>query len=256
MSQLFQIALTKAHLDHIPPDERVFYLVAGQLSNEINILTKLLWFAFNQYRATDGVLNEAALAQILLIVKLLAGKLYEGYRFIGKAFSAKKLYQKYKGNLNEDARDALHKINRYFGDADNIVQKIRHEFAFHSGTKEVEKIYSHLAQTETLPEYWGIEYGGYNLFFGGELITVKAMLKVTGEPDQGKALVKMFSEITEIPVWFNIFVQNYNSLLLSIFLGMTQRDVDLRAPRITLTDEPKIDEVPLPYFCLPPERLP
>jgi hypothetical protein len=63
MSQVFHIPLTKAHLDQIPHDERVFYLVAGQLSNDINILTKLLWFAFNQYRATNGVENGAALSQ-------------------------------------------------------------------------------------------------------------------------------------------------------------------------------------------------
>jgi hypothetical protein len=79
MSQLFRISLTKAHLDKIPHDERVFYLMAGQLSNDLNILSKLVWFAFNQHMATDGVVKEAALSQTLLLTKLLAGKLYEGH---------------------------------------------------------------------------------------------------------------------------------------------------------------------------------
>jgi hypothetical protein len=89
MSQVFRISLTKAHLDQIPHDERVFYLMAGQLSNDINILTKLLWFAFNQHMKTEGVVKEASLSQT--VVKLLAGKLYEGHSLIRSLFSAKKL---------------------------------------------------------------------------------------------------------------------------------------------------------------------
>ena len=35
-------ALPKADLDRVPPDERFFYVMAGHLANEVNILGKLL----------------------------------------------------------------------------------------------------------------------------------------------------------------------------------------------------------------------
>jgi hypothetical protein len=256
MSQVFRIPLTKAHLDQIPHDERVFYLMAGQLSNDVNILTKLVWFAFNQHMTTDGVVKEAALSQTLLLIKLLAGKLYEGHSLIAKSFSGKKLYQKYKDYLNADGLDGLQRINRYFGNPDNVVKKIRHWFAFHFEEKEIDAIYDTFPPNGELPEYWGTEYAGYNLFFGAESITLRAMMNITGEADLTKALLKIFGETTEASIWFGKFVQNYTSLMLSIFVGMTQQDVDLRAPRITLANEPKIDQVPLPYFCLPPEKAP
>jgi hypothetical protein len=254
MSQVFRISLTKADLDKIPHDERVFYLMAGQLSNDINILTKLLWFAFNQHMKTEEVVKEASLSQTLLVVKLLAGKLYEGHSLIRSLFSAKKLYQKYKDHLNDAGRDSLQKINKYFANANNIIKRIRNEFAFHFDVRELDGIYDQLPSNGELPEYWGTEYAGYNLFYGSEIITVIAMMKVTGESDQTKALQKIFAETTGVSVWFGQFVQNYSSLLLGIFLAMTQEDVE-RAPRIAFTNEPEIDQVPLPFFCLPPKRL-
>jgi hypothetical protein len=79
--------------------------MAGQLANEINILTKLVWFGMNQERAAaKGVPKEAALSQTLLLIKILAGKLYEGHALIGKAFSAKKLYQKYQNRLRRSCK--------------------------------------------------------------------------------------------------------------------------------------------------------
>ena len=130
MVEIFYIPLTKAHLAKIPLNERLFYFLASQLANDLNALTKLLWFAFNEYRTTDGLIQKAALSQVLLITKLLAGKLYEGHKLIAKMYSGKKLHQKYQTMLNDDGRTALQQINSYFG-RNNLIKKIRNEFAFH-----------------------------------------------------------------------------------------------------------------------------
>jgi hypothetical protein len=87
--------------------------------------------------------------------------------------------------------------------------------------REIDSIYETLPPNGGLPEYWGTEYGGYNLFLGAEIITLRAMMNITGEADQTKARIKIFGETTEASVWFGQFIQNYNSLLLSIFVGMT-----------------------------------
>lgn len=124
MAQILHIPITKAHLAQIPLNERVFYFLASQLANDLNALTKLLWFAFNGYRTTDGLIQNAALSQVMLIIKLLAGKLYEGHKLIAKMYSGTKLHQKYQTMLNADGRAALQQINSYFG-RKNIIKQIR-----------------------------------------------------------------------------------------------------------------------------------
>ena len=76
MTQLIALTLTKTQLDQIPPDERLFYFMAGQLHNDINILTKLLTAAINEVKLVDKELpkRSAAIAQVLLLLKLTAGK--------------------------------------------------------------------------------------------------------------------------------------------------------------------------------------
>jgi hypothetical protein len=64
--------------------------MAGQLHNDINILSKLLIAVSKEMKL---VFNEppkrsGASAQVLLLFKLTAGRLYEGYKMISKTFSA------------------------------------------------------------------------------------------------------------------------------------------------------------------------
>jgi hypothetical protein len=249
MAQLFYIPLTKAHLAQIPFNERVFYFLASQLENDLNGLTKLLWFAFNEYRTTDGLIQSAALSQVMLIMKLLAGKLYEGHKLIAKMYSGKKLHQKYQTMLNNHGRAALQQINSYFG-RNNIIKKIRNEFAFHFEAKDIAATFSKFADTELMPEYWGVSHAGHNLAFGAELLTVRTMQHVTGLPED-KALLAIFKETTEAATWFGAFIQNYTGVLMSNYIGITQDHVE-SAERISLPHMPSIDTVKLPYFCEPP----
>lgn len=200
VAQVFYIPLTKAHIEQIPLDERVFYFLAAQLANDLNGLTKLLWFAFNEHRTTEGLIQSAALSQVMLVIKMLAGKLYEGHKLIAKMYSGKKLHQKYQTMLNNEGRAALQQINSYFG-RDNIIKKIRNEFAFHFETKYIAATFAKFADTELMPEYWGTLHAGHNLAFGAELLTVRTMQNVTGLPED-KALVAIFKETTEAATWF------------------------------------------------------
>src|SRR5262249_30323349 len=188
-----------------------------------NALTKLLWFAFNEYRTTDGLKKSAALAQIMLIIKLLAGKLYEGRKLIAKMYSGKKLHQKYQTLLNDEGRAALQQINSYFG-RNNIIKKIRQEVAFHFEAKDIPATFSKFADTELMQEYWGASHAGHNLAFGAELLTVRTMQHVTGLPED-KALVAIFKETTEAATWFGAFTQNYTGVLMSQYIGITQEHV-------------------------------
>ena len=145
MTQLHALTLTKAQLDQIPEDERLFYFMAGQLHNDLNILSKFLIAASNEMKL---VFNEppkrsGATAQALLLLKLTAGRLYEGHKMISKTFSAKGLLKKYKNELSSDALKNLDKLNKYFG-SKSLIQDIRTKFAFHSDAELIALAYSNL----------------------------------------------------------------------------------------------------------------
>jgi hypothetical protein len=126
MAEIHALSFTKAQLDLIPTDERLFYFMAGQILNDINILTKILIFAVNELTlsSTEGPERSAAKAQVVLILKLLAGRLYEGHKTISSTFSAKGFYKKYAADMSSDSVTELHKINKYFG-SKNAIQRIR-----------------------------------------------------------------------------------------------------------------------------------
>jgi hypothetical protein len=60
MTQLFALNFTKAQLDTIPAEERLFYFLAGQLENDINILTKLLTIGINEVRILSKIRRSEA----------------------------------------------------------------------------------------------------------------------------------------------------------------------------------------------------
>ena len=131
MTQLAALTLTKAQLDQIPAGERLFYFMAGQLHNDINILTNLLSVAMNEVMLVkEEPKRSASIAQVLLLLKLTAGQLYEGHKMIDETFSAKGFRTRYKDEMSATTFDSLNKMNRYFG-GKSAIQRIRKKFAFH-----------------------------------------------------------------------------------------------------------------------------
>ena len=71
MPDVYKATLTKADLDKIPFDERAFYLMAGQLANDINIFGKLTIFSSNKPES-NPLSQLASLTQTFLLIKLRA----------------------------------------------------------------------------------------------------------------------------------------------------------------------------------------
>jgi hypothetical protein len=116
-----RIRLTKTDLDRIPADERFFYLMAGHFANDVTILSQLLIAAFNSAFGRPGEFsrdephNAAGLAQLFLVLKLLAGRLHEASRLIACHYFAKGLDKKYENEMSEKARNARRQFSAYFG---------------------------------------------------------------------------------------------------------------------------------------------
>jgi hypothetical protein len=109
---IYPVQIPKVLLDAAPENERILHLMAGQLANELNILTKLTMIAFNPV-AGHEILTHANRATGMLMLKLSAGKLNEGWQFISQQFAP--LYKKYEATLSDTAKQRLDELKKYFG---------------------------------------------------------------------------------------------------------------------------------------------
>jgi hypothetical protein len=253
MATLYRIELTKAHLDQIPHDERIFYLMASQLANDLNIIAKLLIFASNGVmKSSDPIQHHLATTQALLFIKMMAGRLHEGKRLLSKAFFNKGLWKKYKDDLPLGARAIFEEVNSYFG-KENLIEKIRNKFAFHSDLDVIEGMYANAPKDALFIDYHSAQYKSHSLYYGAEALTLNAMLKVVGEPDSRAALLTLTQEPGRIAALFTDFVQSFTALMLTRFIGLKQDDLEGR--KLDVADGPVIDDVTLPHFCVPSEVL-
>jgi hypothetical protein len=85
-----------------------------------------------------------------LVLKLLAGRLYEASRLIASHYFAKGLDKKYEKEMSEKARDARRPFNAYFGGKGNVITSVRQRFAFHHHRDEMKAVYNELSSGSNL----------------------------------------------------------------------------------------------------------
>jgi hypothetical protein len=100
--QLHRIKLTQAQLDAVPEQERVLMVLLAHAANELNTLTKLFHFCSTQ-KAPTPIEEQARNAQALVLARVLAGKLYECWELLQRAFFGARLSQTYEPEFDINA---------------------------------------------------------------------------------------------------------------------------------------------------------
>jgi hypothetical protein len=252
MPRLVALKITKAQLEAIPKDDRTFYFIAGQILNDINILTKLILAARNEFVLSGGEIakRSAANAQLMLLLKLTAGRLYEAHKGINRSFSAKGFLKKYEAELPPGALARLKEVNKYFGKK-SVIEHIRQHFGFHILSDRFEQEYNELPDDFVSTELLSERFLGHNLFHMSETLTLLGMLG----PDKDNwedRLYAMVDEITRICVIMGRFLQSFTEFFLTKYFADEKGLLPVAA--IQVSDDPTIDDVRLPYFSEPPRE--
>ncbi|HEX8398352.1 MAG TPA: hypothetical protein VF644_13050 [Pyrinomonadaceae bacterium] len=195
------LEISKVEFDKIDESERIFYIIIGHLSNEITTLEKLLFLSIT-FSDTNKTLGSINASQSLLIARLIAGKVSEGWELLQKAFFASKVSKVVEPDLSVEGRNALAELKRYFG-KENLIRKLRNEFSFHYSPENVRKQLPSVKDIEEL-EICVTEKDEPFFVYSEELIT-KAILEEIDKSDYEKALDKLFAEIMKITRNFRIF---------------------------------------------------
>jgi len=254
MPELRRIHLTKTGLDRIPADERFFYLMAGHFANDVTILVQLLIAAFNSAFGRPGEFscdephNAAGLAQLFLVLKLLAGRLHEASRLIASHYFAKGLDKKYENEMSEKAQNARRQFSAYFGGKDNVITSVRKRFAFHHHRDEMEAVYNELPSEFEFVTYLG-GYIGHTLYVGSEILSINALTTPVKGQTPLETINKIYKDTTEVSAWPLLFVTWFMNVMIKRYLSPIKQE---QIETLSIEAEPPISNYTLSFFPLPP----
>jgi hypothetical protein len=235
-----KIEISKSKLLSIQEDERIFFVQFGNLMNELNTLQKLIYFSSH---ATDNeIIRRGSHSQALFLVRILAGKLFEGWRLLEKNFFGTKISKTYQKRMTKLGKRRLSELKHYFGKS-NIIRVIRNEFSFHYSPNASDKI-KHLIDEAPESEVFEIfvsEEHGNCLYWASDVLVNVAILRAMDKSNLERAMKKLLDEILSVTRWFLEFLGDCVFVIVVAHPELIKAEVEIPNP-------PAIGEVDLPFF--------
>jgi hypothetical protein len=243
------VPVPKSHSDKIPKAELAFYTHVGHVRNEILVIEKFLYWTLKN--PTDGdVLSDVNVFQELIIIRLLAGKLLEGWDLVERAYIATKVSDSIEHKLDRKTTTALKELKDYFefGQKNkkkkNNISMIRNRFAFHYDPSLIRKQLLQVEETDKLTIYLAPKT--VNCFYQfSEAIADTAMLNEVKRGDAREATAKLAKEVIDITLKFLAFSDGCLDYMTKTYLLPSAAKLETR---IVELDVPRQDDMSLPFF--------
>jgi hypothetical protein len=246
--KIMRVRLTKERLAGLPAKDRKLLLVIGGLSNEINILQKLM---LHTRIAPHGIVDIVEAGQVMFFLRLLAGKLHESRRMLDNLVSKDKEF-KDRHRLDGDgpAAEPLKQVFKHFEKWGGLLGDIR-DNTFHSSDKDglVEKAFAALPSGEPW-DFFLSESVGNSFYYASELVMTRVVIDLTNRGAAAKdtkiaedeALREMHDAAIE---GAGLMAEAFLALMISIVEGEADKLEQLEEE---LPDAPRMSEFHLPYF--------
>jgi hypothetical protein len=237
--RLIKAEFSKKYLDRLPKEEKVFFVQLTQLLDELMILSKCVIFASNGIEAKQEAEKSAQRTQALFFIRILAGKIHEGWQMLNVSYFSSQLSQKYDKLLSNPVKGSIKELKRYFA-KNNLISKIRNKYAFHYNRENVEDQLNHITQDRTLSMLIS-EYQGNSLFAFSDTIINSSILNSINPNDQQKTMDTLVEEvILKVCKKFQNFGYGVVELIIE--------KLKFYCEEIELEDILAIKDVKLPYF--------
>ena len=243
-----RLKLTMDALSRLPENERTFLLMAGHMQNEFVMLNKLFTMCISPGESGSSKIESAVDgAQGFTIMKILAGKVYEGWQLMTTAYFGSRLACSLDPLLHEPARLALDDLKSYFSHS-NLIYTVRNSFAFHYSAKQIALHWQEAASESNFDLYIGNEYGN-TFHFASETAVNMAVLNGINPQDKAVALEEFLTEVQNVTGQFNNLLDGIMFVILERCLG-----VNLSALGVEEEVHPTkgLGEVKISFFYIPP----
>ncbi|MEW6715524.1 MAG: hypothetical protein AB1306_10600 [Nitrospirota bacterium] len=235
----YNIKINKTELEKLSEDEKIFLFQLAHFLNEISILNKCFVMAGNGLTGSkDKIERHGQVALGLFFLRMLAGKLEEGWQMLQRDFFGSKLSKDYEKELPPNAIDSLNKLKRYLS-SKNVIKFLRDELSFHYGKEEIKKELSKASTTETFEMFISDE--ATSLYAFSDPMILRIICEYLELPDVEKASKKLLDGISgDVTRWFLEFA---NECLLLIV-----KKLNIDYSKTEIPNPPLLREVKLPYF--------
>lgn len=208
---IYRGRLNKAEVLRLPDHERKLFCAIAHLQNEINILLRaVLWSS--DFSSDNETEIQGQISISLFFVKLLAGKLREGWAILDKFFfSHKSLSSDFLGHANPKQKKALEDLKRYFGKA-NVIHDVRTGFAFHYSPEELDAVLA--ATPDELDLYIEEEGNANSLYYFAEVLANRAALDRINVLNGEEAIDRLIGEVVTVAEQFTRFGQAFMSYVI------------------------------------------
>ncbi len=235
---LSKVNILKSKLDTLAKDEKLFFIQLTHLLNELSILQKCVIFSSNGIELLSTVERRGQVSQALFFIRMLAGKLNEGWEMLKKDFFGKKLSEKYERELSEKSK-SISELKRYFSRANNI-NLIRNSFAFHYDAGKIEEVIDRIPHDEVL-EMFISEHSGNCLYSFSDVTVIQAILNSVDPSDPTRAMDLLIDEVAiKVSGWFQEFGAN------CVYIIGKKLEID--CIEVEIPEPSVIGEIKIPYF--------
>jgi len=238
--KLSRINIPKSKLDTIPEIEQVFFIQLMQYLNELNILQKCTIVSSNELASLTSIEKRSQISQAHFFIRTLAGKLYEGWKMIGKNFIETQLSREYENLLSQKGKESLSELIGYFNDRNNKVRLIRNKFAFHYDKEKIKEEIDKIPQEELLEMYIS-EHRVNCLYSISDTVVNWSILDSIDSSNSQRAMDELIGDIAiKVSGWFREFCGDCVCIIV--------KKLELSSTEVEIPEPPSIDDVKLPYF--------
>jgi hypothetical protein len=260
--KLYQFDIPKSKLCSMPKKKRIFFVQIMNFMNEMHTLQKLSVFAGNSTDLTNDVVKSAQVSQALLLAKILALKLCEGWKLIKRELLDKSLnlpaeiqqdFEKITadgfGSIEEGLK-SLDKLKAYLEQPipANRIKLIRDQFAAHyskQASKKIGQLIEKAPQTKIYSLFLSEAYG--NCFYKiSHDLSDEAMLEQIGttesQDDTKPPMTAFMEDVQHVVSSFLNFIGSYIMVVIIKNFGFEEHT------EVEIPEPPDLNEVTVPYF--------
>ena len=182
-------------------------------------------------------------------MKILAGKLYEGWQLMSTAYFGSKLSLVLEPLLPEPTRLSLADLKSYFSRT-NLIHTVRNSFSFHYSAEEIALHWQEAASESDFDFFIANEYG--NTFsLASETAVNLAVLNGINRQDRTAALKAFLDEVQNVTLLFIDFLSGVTLVLLERCFGDNLSALGVEEELHPTKD---LDEIDIPFFYTPPNN--
>lgn len=231
------ISLVTQDMGCLSEEEIVFFFQISALVQEIISLQK--WIHMSSHGVPEKWQRAAENAQAMYFLRTLAGTLFEAWDTL-QLERYRVVKAKYKQELDSIALDAYSKLTEYFGNSNNLCEKIRNNYSHHYNYGEMRNLIRQWPVGERLDLILAEQYANCR-FLAADTLTNFAIIGIT-EP---AAEMKMyFSEVLGVA---SSFVE-LGGFYVSEILKLLEREKNINVTNLIIEKTPCLDDVRLHYF--------